>query len=88
MSNRHTSTTMVAPITSKVRLPLSPVHVLFPSNASTGLNVPSVAVLTQVRAVDVRRLIKKFSRIDTVTKAQVDEAILIAFGVANAPVSP
>jgi mRNA interferase MazF len=42
-SNQYGTTTIVVPITSKVRLPLSPVHVLLEANTSTGLDVPSVA---------------------------------------------
>jgi len=50
-SNRYSAITMAAPITSTVRLPLSPVHVLLPAGASTDLTVPSVAVFNQIRAV-------------------------------------
>src|SRR2546423_608291 len=35
-SNAYDTTTIVVPITSTVRLPLSPVHVLVPAAASTG----------------------------------------------------
>ncbi|MGO9272981.1 MAG: type II toxin-antitoxin system PemK/MazF family toxin [Terriglobia bacterium] len=71
----------MAPITSKVRLPLSPVHVLLQANALTGLEVPSVAALTQIRAVDRRRLIKRLGQVDELTLAQVDRAIQMALGV-------
>ena len=53
VSNEHSQTTMIAPVTSTVRLPLSPVHVLIAANEMTGLSVPSVALLNQ------RRLIKR-----------------------------
>jgi mRNA interferase MazF len=89
-SNRYSATTIVAPITSKVRLPLSPLHVLLPAKASTGLDVPSVAVFTQIRAVDRRRLIKRLGEIDALTIAEVDQAIQIALGVitSSLPASP
>ena len=45
-SNRLTQTTIVAPISSTVRLPLNPVHALLEANATTGLSVPSVALLS------------------------------------------
>jgi len=35
ISNRYSAITMVAPITSTVRLPLSPLHVLLPADVST-----------------------------------------------------
>lgn len=73
---------MVAPITSTVRLPLSPLHVLLPADPSTGLSVPSVAVFNQIRAVDRIRLIKKLGEVDALVMSQVDQAIRAAFGLA------
>jgi mRNA interferase MazF len=80
-SNRHSAITMVAPITSTVRLPLSPLHVLLPANASTGLTFASVAVFNQIRAVDRARLIRKLGEIDAGVMLQVDEAIKAVFGL-------
>jgi mRNA interferase MazF len=87
-SNRYSAVTMVAPITSTVRLPLSPLHVLLPADSSTGLNVVSVAVFNQVRAVDRGRLIKKLGEVDALVLFRVDEAIKAAFGLATAEQSP
>ena len=81
-SNRYSTVTMVAPITSTVRLPLSPLHVLLPADPSTGLTVSSVAVFNQIRAVDRKRLIKKLGTVDALVLAQVDDAIKAAFGLA------
>jgi mRNA interferase MazF len=81
-SNRYSTVTMVAPITSTVRLPLSPLHVLLPAGPSTGLTVASVAVFNQIRAVDRKRLIKKMGEVDALVLAQVDEAIKAAFGLS------
>jgi len=81
-SNKYSAVTMVAPITSTVRLPLSPLHVLLPADPSTGLTVPSVAVFNQIRAVDRGRLIKKLGEVGTLILLQVDEAIRVAFGLA------
>jgi mRNA interferase MazF len=84
-SNRYSPTTIVAPITSKVRLPLSPLHVLLQAKASTGLEVPSVAVFTQIRAVDRRRLLRKIGQVDALTMAEVGQAIQIALGLITSP---
>src|SRR5450759_934468 len=81
-SNRYSAVTMVAPITTAVRLPLSPLHVLLPAGPSTGLTVASVAVFNQIRAVDRKRLIKKMGEVDALVLAQVDEAIKAAFGLS------
>jgi mRNA-degrading endonuclease toxin of MazEF toxin-antitoxin module len=72
---------MVAPITSTVRLPLSPLHVLLPAGASSGLTVASVAVFNQIRAVDRSRPIKKLGEAGSAIMLQADEAIRAAFGL-------
>jgi mRNA interferase MazF len=79
--NEHGFTTMVAPITSTVRVPLSPVHVLIEASETTGLSVSSVAVLAQIRTVDRRRLVKRLGAVDLETLKRIDEAIKIGFSL-------
>ena len=81
VSNEQSYTTMVAPVTSTVRLPLSPVQVLVAANQETGLSVLSVALLIQIRAVDRRRLVKRLGVVDAETMIRIDEAIKIGFGL-------
>ena len=83
MSNRLGQTTTVAPITSTVRFPLSPVHAPLAADQVTGLSVPSVALLNQIRTVDRRRLIKRLGAIDPETLAQVDEALRISLSLGD-----
>src|SRR5437867_953896 len=75
VSNRLTDMTIVAPITSTVRFPLNPVHVLLPADENTGLTVVSVALFNQIRAVDKLRLTKKIGSVDEETLTRVNEAI-------------
>ena len=81
ISNRLSEITIVAPITSTVRLPLNPVHALLSAGTQTGLSVTSVAVLNQIRAVDRVRLIKQLGTVDEDTMARVEEAIKISLGL-------
>ena len=81
VSNRLTGITIVAPITSTVRFPLNPVHVLLSADQTTGLSVVSVALFNQIRAVDKLRLIKKLGSVDKETLTRVDEAISISLGL-------
>ncbi len=81
LANRVTGITIVAPITSTVRFPLNPVHVLLPADKATGLTATSVAVFNQIRAVDRMRLVKRLGEIDDATMEQVDEAIQISLGL-------
>src|SRR5712692_2421549 len=81
ISNRLSDITIVAPITSTVRFPLNPVHVLLPAGQDTGLSVTSVALFNQIRAVDRMRLIKWLGTIDEGTLERVDEAIQVSLGL-------
>ena len=81
VSNRLSDITIMAPITSTVRFPLSPVHVLIAAGPVTGLTVTSVAVFNQIRAVDRMRLVKRLGAVDRGTLELVDEAIRISLGL-------
>jgi mRNA interferase MazF len=81
ISNRLTEMTIVAPITSTVRFPLNPLHVLLAADQHTGLSVISVALLSQIRAIDKQGLVKRLGAIDTDTQARVDEAIQLSLGL-------
>jgi mRNA interferase MazF len=81
ISNRLSEVTIVAPITSTVRFPLSPVHVLLAADQTTGLVHPSVALFNQIRAVDCSRLVRRLGRIDGTTMEQSEEAIRISLGL-------
>ena len=81
VSNRLTDMTIVAPITSTVRFPLNPVHVLVSADSRTGLAVVSVATLSQVRAIDRLRLVKRLGVVDGETLERVDQAIRLSLGL-------
>lgn len=83
VSNQLSRVTIVAPITSTVRLPINPVHVLLPADQATGLSVTSVAVFNQIRAVDRGRLVKRLGAVDEETLARVDDAIKISLGLVR-----
>jgi mRNA interferase MazF len=83
LSNRLTDLTIVAPITSTVRFPLNPVHVLLPADPNTGLAVTSVALLSQIRAIDKVRLVKRLGALDVDTLQRVNEAIQVSLGLTQ-----
>lgn len=83
VSNRLSEVTIVAPITSTVRFPLNPTHVLIAADSTTGLVVTSVALLSQIRAVDVLRLVKRLGSVSEATLDEVDAAIQISLGLVK-----
>lgn len=83
VSNQYSATTIVAPITSTVRMPLAPVHTILTADTATGLSVVSVALLNQIRTIDRRRLMKRLGAADAQTMEQVDQAIKISLHICN-----
>jgi mRNA interferase MazF len=83
VSNRASDLTIIAPITSTVRFPLNPVHVLIPSDTNTGLAVTSVALLNQIRAIDKIRLVRRLGALDAEALRLVDAAIQISLGITK-----
>ena len=83
VSNRLTDITIVAPITSTVRFPLNPVHVILSNERRTGLVLTSVALLNQIRAIDKTRLMQRLGAIDSETMERIDEAIKISLGLTK-----
>jgi len=81
VTNEYLGTTIVAPITSTVRLPLSPTHVLIAKGAPSGLDEISIALFEQIRTVDRRRLVKPIGRLDQKAVPQVDDAIAVTLGL-------
>jgi len=81
IGNEYLGTTIVAPITSTIRLPLSPVHVLVAARNPSGLDAPSMALLDQIRTIDKRRLVKLIGNAGSEAVAQADSAIKISLGL-------
>ena len=80
-SNEHLGTTIMAPITSAVRFPLSPTQVLIAEGKPGGLAVTSMALLDQIRTVDRTRLIRKLGQAGAQTMGEIDEAVKISLGL-------
>jgi mRNA interferase MazF len=81
ITNEYSWTTIVVPITSTVRLPLSPTHILILKGAPSGLDITSVALCEQIRVADRTRLIKAIGYLDPKLIPQLDEAIAITLGL-------
>lgn len=76
--NKHSSTTIVAAITSRQEKAELPTHVKI--NAD-GLRRGSLVLLEQIRTIDKIRLTKYVGRLDKATMGKVDHAIITSFGI-------
>ena len=75
IGNKHSPTTIVAPISSKLGKAQIPTHI------ECKLLRDSIVLCEQIRCIDKRRLRSHICTLDEETMARVDEAIKISLGV-------
>ena len=80
VGNKHSPTTIIAPITSKKKKRSLPVHVPIFSNK---LNKQSQVLLEQVQVMDKSRLVKKLCTLSDKQLAEVEKALAVSFGMNN-----
>lgn len=71
--NKHSTTVIVAPISSKLTKNPLPTHVLIECD---GLEKKSVILLEQLRTIDKKRIHEKVSAVDKNTICQINKAIM------------
>jgi mRNA interferase MazF len=74
IGNKHSPTTIIAPITSKVKSSYLPVHV--PIKSKNGMPYDSCVLCEQIRTIDKTRLIGYIGCIDEEEENAVKEAVL------------
>ncbi len=82
IANRHSPITIVAAITSQFDEPLYPTEVLIRATEG-GLTVDSVVLLNQIWSLDKQRLVRCLGVIKPATMEQVEQALLISFGMVD-----
>ena len=79
VGNKYSPTVIVSAITSKVNKIKLPTHI--PLETATGLSRDSIALLEQIRTIDKTRLKEKVGHVDDETMRQINDAIVISFGM-------
>lgn len=79
VGNKYSPTVIVSAITSKVNKIKLPTHI--PLETDTGLSRDSIALLEQIRTIDKTRLKEKVGHVDDETMRQINDAIVISFGM-------
>ena len=79
--NRHSPTVVVAAITSKSKKTKLPTHRMLP--AFSGLEIPSVVLLEQIRTVDKCRLQTLIGTLDEITMRGIDRAFAVSMGLTH-----
>ncbi|HDP70370.1 MAG TPA: type II toxin-antitoxin system PemK/MazF family toxin [Actinobacteria bacterium] len=78
VGNEHSSTTIVAAITTTIRV--YPVTVFLPKG-SAGLDKDSMVNLAQILTIDKARLIKRLGELDTERLAQTNQALRVSLNL-------
>ncbi len=78
MGNKHSPTTIVAPITSRQTKPKLPTHV---DIRIAGLPKDSIVLLEQIRTIDKSRLDNFVGKLDKASMGKVDRAIVVSLGI-------
>lgn len=77
VGNRHSSTVIIAAITSKMKRPKLPTHIMLDS-ARCDIAKDSVILLEQLRTIDKQRLKEKVCHVDSEVLRKVDAALKIS----------
>ena len=80
VSNRYSSVTIVAAISSQFSDPPYPREVVIDPGGS-GLAKRSAVILNQIRSIDRQRLLKRLGSLSTLTMRRVDEGLRISLGL-------
>ncbi len=82
IGNEHSTITIVAAITSKYGDKLYPTEVRI-NAPEGGLKVDSAILLSQIRSIDKKRLIRRLGIVKPVTMLQVEKALMLSVGVTK-----
>ena len=83
VGNKHSPTVIAAAITSRMGKTRLPTHIDVYAN-KVGLAKDSVILLEQIRTIDKKRLKEKMGHLDDDIMNEVNDAITISFGLADA----
>ena len=83
VGNKYSPTVIAAAITSKMGKTKLPTHIDIPG-VEAGLARDSVVLLEQVRTIDKKRLKEKMGHLDDGTMSNVNSAIQVSLGLADA----
>ena len=81
VGNRHSPTTIIAPLTSKMKKRNLPTHAFIRADEVNGLRRDSVALLEQVQAMDKTDLCEYVGSIEDMTS--INKALMVSVGLTS-----
>lgn len=82
LGNKYSPITIIAPLTSQNLERVYPFEVLLVKK-NLGIEKGSKVLLNQIMAIDKRRLLQRFGKVDGETLGEIDEAIKISLGLVQ-----
>lgn len=82
IGNKYSPTVIAAAVTSQINKAKLPTHIEINANLYS-LSKDSVILLEQIRTIDKKRLKEKIGQIDEELMEQVNEALVISFGLTE-----
>ena len=82
IGNKYSPTIIAAAVTSQINKAKLPTHIEIDA-ATYGLSKDSVILLEQIRTLDKKRLKEKIGQIDDELIGQVNNALMISFGLTE-----
>ena len=80
VGNKYSPTTIVVPLTKKIRLKINqPTHLWI--NPFGNIRYDSIVLTEQIRVIDTSRLKEKIGKMNDKTMQEIDKKILIALGL-------
>jgi len=78
VGNKHAPTVMIAPLTTRKKN-LLPTHIEIEESQLTGVRVPSIVLLEQVRTIDKQRMRNRMGVVPPDTLEQINKALKVSF---------
>lgn len=79
--NRHSTTTIVAAITSQINKPKLPTHIPLSKETFEFLDKDSIVMCEQIRTIDKSRLTEYKGKVDYYTMMEIITALQTSFGM-------
>ena len=80
LGNKHSPTTIVVPLTSRIGKKTLPTHIVIENGC--GLVCESIALCEQIRTIDKSRLTTRLGAVSETTMTEIDKALKISLGLA------
>lgn len=81
VGNKYSTTTLVFPLSSRVKSLNQPTHTLIKKSANTGLRVDSILLGEQMRVISTQRIIKKIGAVtDEKERREIQRVYFANFG--------